>query len=702
VLERRRPAPTIGGFRAAEGGVSLNRMRPFRSTHTIAGAVALGLAALPASAVSALPDLVSERPGAAYVEEYGDGRLLLRFAGFVTNAPGAGPLEIRSSAPNAEGRMSVVRQWRDMAAAGTGGAEVPPPGGRVPTVVFEDNDDHNHYHLKDAAEYSLWNTDRTAQVALAQKTEAGFCIEDSEPSGAGGADDARYSVSTHNFCWQDNDTLGQDTLVMGISPGFRDVYPSSLAFQWVDISNVPPGRYQLAARVDPTDVIAEEREDNNGHAFRETVVPGHRGVPVTVPQSAGGPVEITLAAASFGDHGSRRFRILTAPAGGTLDVPVGAEITGSRVVYTPKPGYRRSDSFLFAAVDASSDFPLTPPAAPVTIAGEDVVVNVAGAPAELIAGLGVQLSAQVANAGGGVTWSVDGVSGGNATVGTITPGGLYVAPAAPPPGGAATIRATSVEEPSAAGEARIRIVAPSAQAAAPAQACAEIGTRRERASSGARVALSAGQLLINQRISQAAVRRANAIEAWLADGIVAGDICGGAIGPAQLGRGVVAGPSTAPPALTPAAPRPLASSAGPAGTPGGVTLSRRQLLINQRISQAAIRRLNGLRARLDGGLTGGDLRGAAVGPGKLAPSIRIVAADGTVPALPASTTRVVAAGSGDAGAVRLTRRQLVINQRIAQAAVRRANALTDELRTGLTGRHFAAGSIVARNLSLQP
>ncbi len=49
--------------------------------------------------------------------------------------------------------------------------------------------------------------------------------------------------------------------------------------------------------------------------------------------------------------------------------------------------------------------------------------------------------------------------------------------------------------------------------------------------------------------------------------------------------------------------------------------------------------------------------------------------------------------------MRLTRRQLVINQRIAQAAVRRANALSDELRAGLAGRHFARGTVVARNLA---
>ena len=49
-------------------------------------------------------------------------------------------------------------------------------------------------------------------------------------------------------------------------------------------------------------------------------------------------------------------------------------------------------------------------------------------------------AATVAN-GSGVTWSVNGVAGGNATVGRITSGGVYTAPAAVP-SGSVTVRAT--------------------------------------------------------------------------------------------------------------------------------------------------------------------------------------------------------------------------------------------------------------------
>jgi len=57
-----------------------------------------------------------------------------------------------------------------------------------------------------------------------------------------------------------------------------------------------------------------------------------------------------------------------------------------------------------------------------------------------------------------VTWSVNGIAGGNATVGIITPEGLYTAPAAVPTPATVTIRATSVPVPGVFGEARATIV----------------------------------------------------------------------------------------------------------------------------------------------------------------------------------------------------------------------------------------------------
>ena len=45
-------------------------------------------------------------------------------------------------------------------------------------MLFVNADGHHHWHLQHVAKYSLWNADRIAEVAPAQKV--GFCLEDSE------------------------------------------------------------------------------------------------------------------------------------------------------------------------------------------------------------------------------------------------------------------------------------------------------------------------------------------------------------------------------------------------------------------------------------------------------------------------------------------------------------------------------------------
>jgi uncharacterized protein (DUF1800 family) len=59
-----------------------------------------------------------------------------------------------------------------------------------------------------------------------------------------------------------------------------------------------------------------------------------------------------------------------------------------------------------------------------------------------------------------VAWSVNGIAGGNTTVGTITAAGLYTAPAAAPSPATVTVRATSAASTSASAQASVTISAP--------------------------------------------------------------------------------------------------------------------------------------------------------------------------------------------------------------------------------------------------
>ncbi len=126
---------------------------------------------------------------------------------------------------------------------------------------------------------------------------------------------------------------------------------------------------------------------------------------------------------------------------------------------------------------------------------------------------------------------------------------------------------------------------------------------------GGTVDLSAAQLRINQRISQAAVRRVNSLQASLDAGLTGGDVADRSVPSSTLARqlGLASAGGTGPTGSS------LQDPAAPKSGGGTVTLSESQLRINQRISQAAVRRLNVLRARLALGLTGRDFRDGSIG-----------------------------------------------------------------------------------------
>jgi hypothetical protein len=126
----------------------------------------------------------------------------------------------------------------------------------------------------------------------------GFCLEDSQRIETNGPSTRVYSASV-DFCRQNEPTASGVT--MGISAGWRDVYGRHLAFQWVDVSDVQPGSYRLAAEVDQDDVV-QESDESNFRSFEPeaSIVPGYLALPVdagTVP--AGQASTVTLAAQTF-------------------------------------------------------------------------------------------------------------------------------------------------------------------------------------------------------------------------------------------------------------------------------------------------------------------------------------------------------------------------------------------------------------------
>lgn len=434
------------------------------ATRSMALAVAAGLVAAAIAMSSAdagpgpgdlLPDLVSDPPSnlelATDAAASGD-RMLLRFASYIHNT-GQGAAELRGSRSSTAAAMSVAQRvfdgagsWRDSPSAGT--------------MVYEDADGHNHWHLKRAARYSLWNSARTAEVAPSMK--AGFCLEDSQRIDSYGPRAAAYGGSLNtSFCEQGRaNALG---VLHGVSPGWRDVYPSTLAFQWVDVSLVQPGDYWLRADVDPDGVVVESVEGNQAAwAGAATTIPGYVAQPVDGGQiDPGTSATVTLRGLRFGDAGAAAYRIESGPAHGSLDVAPGTSLNSPTVAYTPAAGFRGSDSFAYSVRDSTSAFPRSPATATVTVRvgvpPSAATLRISGAPATVVAGTSVQLAATVTNGPADVVWSVDGVRGGSGPSGTITAQGLYTAPVRPPGTGAVAI-AARIPENGAYDERRVQIV----------------------------------------------------------------------------------------------------------------------------------------------------------------------------------------------------------------------------------------------------
>jgi uncharacterized protein YjdB len=87
-----------------------------------------------------------------------------------------------------------------------------------------------------------------------------------------------------------------------------------------------------------------------------------------------------------------------------------------------------------------------------------VTVTVSPASASVRIGRTQQFSATVQNSTNqSVTWQVNGVTGGNSKVGTVTAKGLYTAPASVPSSSTVTVTAVSVAQPAASGSASVTI-----------------------------------------------------------------------------------------------------------------------------------------------------------------------------------------------------------------------------------------------------
>ncbi len=137
------------------------------------------------------------------------------------------------------------------------GPNVFPDGGVNPAFMYSSC--HMHYHFQGYADYSLLNTD--GSVARTGHKQS-FCVEDlvqvsSDPS-----------VTTQPVYGNCGDMGGRQ----GISRGWADDYYPNLPCQWIDVTDMAPGSYQLRVEINTMHHI-EELDYTNDSAT----------IPVTIP-----------------------------------------------------------------------------------------------------------------------------------------------------------------------------------------------------------------------------------------------------------------------------------------------------------------------------------------------------------------------------------------------------------------------------------
>ena len=189
--------------------------------------------------------------------EYG-ARRCLRFTNAVGNV-GEGPLEIRLPLPGAapQGAFVQVVHAED-------GATREAPAGRA-----EWHATHAHWHNAAATRFTVHPYDPatgTRGEAVDEGRKTGICFGDVGlvDLGLPRTAPARWSG------WTCVDPREARAWTMGIAPNWYDAYPYLLPDQYVDVTGLPDGTYQLCSVVNEDGVLLEADASNNAAcaAFR--------------------------------------------------------------------------------------------------------------------------------------------------------------------------------------------------------------------------------------------------------------------------------------------------------------------------------------------------------------------------------------------------------------------------------------------------
>lgn len=201
-------------------------------------------AATAAVSDTVLPDLGMLPPRDFSIQSRPRGDRWLRFDSIVVNV-GAGRFDAYGTPASGSGDRPVVQRVQ---LAGGGWSERTTPAG-----MFYAGDGHDHWHVRDLQEWTI--AFRNGAEVLRRGVKTGFCFWDNYRYP--GTATPLYSGTTS--C-QEN---AAGTIPMGMTAGWGDEYPSSIAYQFIDISGLPNGEYVVTLTADQRGDFVEANETNN-------------------------------------------------------------------------------------------------------------------------------------------------------------------------------------------------------------------------------------------------------------------------------------------------------------------------------------------------------------------------------------------------------------------------------------------------------
>ena len=226
-------------------------------------AVAL-TAAAPARAqapADVLPDLDQHVPTGLEVQRVDVGGKRAWRLGFDSASAnvGAGPLRLHGHRRSRAQRTMTVDQLVTQTA---GPSRVVRDVGVMSYVVHPD---HDHWHLLGFERYELRSAD-SGQTLPRRDRKTGFCLGDRFAlAGASALPGFSSTPLQADFCGAGRPELLR--LFTGISVGWGDRYLANIEGQFIDITGLPSGRYELIHRVNTDGRIAERDYTNNASSL---------------------------------------------------------------------------------------------------------------------------------------------------------------------------------------------------------------------------------------------------------------------------------------------------------------------------------------------------------------------------------------------------------------------------------------------------